>query len=99
MVLNRYPILFANPQRKCKDNWNIACLDQISSEAEFAFLLGHEYAHYSLRHGELSCEKKYAKKKKRKTSIKELNEYNSFSQKNEMASDSLAMMLVCYTVS
>lgn len=72
---------------------NIACLAQISSEAEFAFLLGHEYAHYSLKHGELSFKRRYAKKKKRKTSIKELNEYNNFSQKNEMASDSLAMVL------
>ena len=71
---------------------NIACLAQLSSEAELAFLMAHEYAHYQLEHGKRSFVKKF-ENKKRKTSLKELQQLNAFSQKNEMASDNLAMVM------
>lgn len=71
---------------------NIACLAQLSSEVELAFLMAHEYAHYQLEHGKRSFVKKF-ENKKRKTSLKELQQLNAFSQKNEMASDNLAMVM------
>lgn len=90
---------------------NIAALAKMSTEAELAFLLAHEYAHYALEHGILSYKKKYVKedKKKRKErkkqekksrkerrknpGLSDIDKYYSFSQKNEMASDSLALVL------
>ncbi|MFT5667871.1 MAG: hypothetical protein ACI9DK_002071 [Vicingaceae bacterium] len=73
---------------------NIAALAQMTSEAEFAFLLAHEYGHYMLKHVERSYKKKNETKKKNKNpSIKEIEEYNSFSQSNEIASDSLGILL------
>lgn len=72
---------------------NIAALAQMTSEAEFAFLLAHEYAHFALKHNELRYKKTNEKKKNKKLNVKELEAINTFSQNNEMASDSMAMKL------
>ncbi|MBL55986.1 MAG: hypothetical protein CMP61_02250 [Flavobacteriales bacterium] len=72
---------------------NISALAEMSSEAELAFLLGHEYAHYLEGH----ARKGYLKNREAGLHINRIQakENMTFSQKNEFEADSLGFVLAC----
>ena len=72
---------------------NISALAEMSSEAELAFLLGHEYAHYLKSH----AREGYLKNRKAGLHINRIQarENMSLSQKNEFEADSLGFVLAC----
>ena len=72
---------------------NISALAEMSSEAELAFLLGHEYAHYLESH----VKDGYLKNRKAGLHISKIQARDNmnFSQKNEFEADSLGFVLAC----
>jgi Zn-dependent protease with chaperone function len=70
---------------------NIAAIAQMTSEAELAFLIAHEYGHYKLLH----VKKNYLNSRKQgsPSNHRELQQQRDFSQNNELEADSLAYVL------
>jgi hypothetical protein len=70
---------------------NIAALAQMSSEAELAYLMGHEYGHFKLEH----VKKGYLQSRKNgvKVSNRKARHSSEFSQNNELEADSLGFVL------
>jgi hypothetical protein len=66
---------------------NIAALADMSNEAELAFLIGHEFGHYKLKH--VSQGYVNSRKNGKNPSQKEQKEGSSFSQALELQADSI----------
>lgn len=70
---------------------NIAALAEMSSEAELAYLMGHEYGHFKLEH----VKKGYLQSRKNgvKVSSRKARHTSEFSQNNELDADSLGFVM------
>lgn len=68
---------------------NIGALAVMSSEAELAYLLAHEYAHYQLKH----VKGKYLRAREHGGKSNSVRPVMELSQSNEMEADSLGLMM------
>lgn len=75
---------------------NIGLISRVSSEAELAFVICHELAHYTLRHnleGQLTeLKQEQSSKKKAITAYDKLVQKHRYSQNFELQADSLGMV-------
>lgn len=68
---------------------NIAALAQMSSEAELAYLLAHEYAHYKLEH----VKEKYLRSREAGVKGRNVRPMLELSQMSEIQADSMALIM------